>query len=62
MTNLTKALKTIAARLNQPEALVIKAAIDRIEDLEERLAEYEEDITGWQLTVKKQMGRQEDNQ
>ena len=48
-------LRLISRELKRSDALIIEAAIERIIKLEERLADYEEDITDWQDSVKKQM-------
>ena len=60
MIDLIENLKVIAAQSRPAEALVIKAAIDRIQELETRLSDYEEDITDWQVSVEKQMGPRKD--
>lgn len=48
-------LRLISRELKRSDALIIEAAIDRIIKLEDRLADYEEDITDWQDSVKRQM-------
>ena len=60
MINLIENLKVIAAKVRPAEAQIIKAAIDRIKELEARLSDYEEDITDWQVSVEKQMGPRKD--
>ena len=60
MISLIEKLKAIALRADKSDAPAIKAAIDHIQEMEDKLADYEEDITDWQLSVKKQMGRKED--
>ena len=54
---LIEQLRSIALNLRHSDALVIKTAIDVIRDLEDRLSDYEEDITDWQNSVMSQMGR-----
>ncbi|MBL6998916.1 MAG: hypothetical protein ISR73_03575 [Gammaproteobacteria bacterium] len=55
MIDLIENLKVIAVQSRPAEALIIKAAIDRIKELEARLSDYEEDITDWQISVEAQM-------
>lgn len=57
MNNLIERLKVIAAHAQKSDAIIIEAAIDRIKELEDRLSDYEEDITDWQYSVVNQMGR-----
>ena len=61
MTDLLKKLKEIAMRTDESDASFIKAAIGRINELEAKLASYEEDITDWQVAVETQMGRKKDD-
>ena len=61
MTDLLKKLKEIAMRTDESDAPFIEAAIGRINELEAKLAGYEEDITDWQVAVETQMGRKKDN-
>ena len=60
MIDLILALKTVAAKASRSDAVIIEAAIRRIQELEEKLAEWEEDITDWQVEVKRRMGRDKD--
>ena len=60
MTDLVENLKGITIRANKLDAPIIKAAISRINELEVKLAGYEEDITNWQVAVETQMGRSKD--
>jgi hypothetical protein len=61
MSDLIEKLKIIAARAPTIDIPIIKAAIDRINDLEEKLAEYEDDITDWQFSVESQMKRRKED-
>ena len=61
MNNLIEKLKVIAVQDHKSNALFIEAAIDRIKELEAKLAYYEEDITDWKVSVETQMkGRRGD--
>ncbi len=61
MNNLIYKLKLIAAKANVSVAPIINAAIDRINYLEEKLSEYEDDITDWQSSVEAQMKRRKED-
>mgnify|MGYP006899570231 FL=1 len=61
MIDLIEKLKVIAVKARQSDGLIIEAAIDRIKELEAKLADYEEDITDWQFTVETQMGHRKDD-
>jgi hypothetical protein len=61
MTDLIEKLKEIAVRANESDAPFIERAIDRIEELEAELTGYKQDITDWQVSVEKQMGRRRDD-
>lgn len=61
MSDLTEKLKIIAARAPSIDVPILLAAIDRIKDLEAKLAEYEEDITDWQSSVLAQMKRRKED-
>lgn len=61
MTELIEKLKEIAARAKDSDALFIQRAIDRIEELEAELSDYQEDVTDWRAAVEKQMGRTRDD-
>ena len=61
MINLIEKLKIIAVHGDKSDAPVINAAINRIHELEAKLADYEEDITDWQNTVEKQMKPRNDD-
>ncbi|MDJ0882005.1 MAG: hypothetical protein QNJ56_10180 [Gammaproteobacteria bacterium] len=61
MINLIAKLKVLASQSQKSDAQTIQAAIDRIKELEVKLAEYEEDITDWQVTVEQQMRRRKDD-
>ncbi len=61
MIDLIKKLKEAASRAQKSDAQNIEAAIDRIMELEAKLADYEEDITDWQVTVEQQMRRRKDD-
>ena len=56
MNDLIEKLNIIAIRSQEPDKLIIEAAIDRINELESKLSDYEEDITDWQFSVETQMG------
>ena len=56
MNDLIEKLKVIAIRSQESDTLIIEAAIDRINELESKLSDYEEDITDWQFSVETQMG------
>lgn len=61
MTDLIDKLREIARQVSASDALVIESAIKRIRDLEDKLSDYEEDITDWQFSVEQQMNRGKDN-
>ena len=61
MADLIEKLREIALRANEADAPFIKRAIDRIEELEADLADYQDDITNWQVSVEKQMRRRKDD-
>lgn len=61
MINLIEKLKVIAVQADKSDAPFIEAAIDRIKELEAKLAHYEDDITDWQGSVKTQMRRRKDD-
>jgi hypothetical protein len=61
MSNLIEKLRIIAARAPNIDVPIINAAIERIKELEEKLAEYEEDITDWQYSVESQMRRRKED-
>ena len=61
MVELNEKLKVIAAQAHESDALVIEEAIDRIKELEAKLADYEEDITDWQDSVEAQMRLRKDD-
>ncbi|MCK4709971.1 MAG: hypothetical protein KAU21_15230 [Gammaproteobacteria bacterium] len=61
MINLIEKLKVIAVQANKTDAPFIEAAVDRINELEAKLAHYEEDITDWQVSVATQMRRRKDD-
>ena len=61
MIELIEKLMVIAAKANKSDALIIEAAIDRINELEAKLSDYQEDITDWQYSVEKQMRRRDDD-
>lgn len=61
MINLIEKLKVIALQAHASDAPIIKAAIDRIGELEAKLSDYEEDITDWQGSVETQMRRRKDD-
>jgi len=61
MINLIEKLKLIATGAHDTDEPVIKAAIKRIQELETKLDEYEEDITDWQVSVEAQMRRRKDD-
>ena len=61
MINLIEKLKVIAAEAHETDASVIDAAVKRIEELETKLAVYEDDITDWQVSVETQMRRRKDD-
>jgi hypothetical protein len=61
MSNLIEKLRIIAARAPNIDVPIINAAIDRIKELEEKLAEYEDDITDWQYSVESQMRRRKED-
>ena len=61
MNDLIEKLKVIAVQAHKSDAPFIEAAIDRIKELEAKLAYYEEDITDWKVAVETQMnGRRGD--
>ena len=60
MIDLIEKLMVIAGRSPKSDALVIEAAIDRIRMLEDKLSDFEEDITDWQDSVVTQMSRKND--
>ena len=60
MISLIEKLKAIASRADNSDAPALKEAIDHIQEMEDKLSDYEEDITDWQMSVKKQMGREDD--
>jgi hypothetical protein len=55
MNDLIEKLKVIAVQAHKSDTPFIKAAIDRIKELEVKLAYYEEDITDWKVSVETQM-------
>jgi len=55
MNDLIEKLKVIAVQARKSDAPFIEAAIDRIKELETKLAYYEEDITDWKASVETQM-------
>ncbi len=57
MIDLIEKLKVIAVQAHKSDALFIEAAIDRIKELEAKLACYEEGITEWKVAVETQMKR-----
>ena len=57
MNDLIEKLKVIAVQAHKSDAPFIEAAIDRIKELEAKLACYEEDITDWEVSVKTRMKR-----
>lgn len=61
MIELIRKLKVIALQADKSDALVIEAAIDRIRELEFKLAEFEDDITDWKVSVETQMRRRIDD-
>lgn len=61
MTDLIEKLKVMALQANKSDALVINAAVARIQELEAKLSDYEEDITDWQISVQSQMRRRKDD-
>ena len=61
MNDLIEKLKVIAVQAHKSDAPFIEAAIDRIKELEAKLAYCEEDITDWRVSVETQMkGRRGD--
>ncbi len=61
MNDLIEKLKVIAVQAHKSEALFIEAAIDRIKELEAKLAYNEEDMTDWKVSVETQMKRRRDD-
>jgi ribosome assembly protein YihI (activator of Der GTPase) len=61
MIDLIEKLKVIAVQAHESDAPFVEAAIDRIEELEAKLALYEEDTTNWQASVETQMRRRRDD-
>ena len=61
MIDLIEKLTEIAVKSQKSDALFIKAAIDRIKELEAKLSDYEEDITDWQGSVETQMRSRKDD-
>jgi hypothetical protein len=61
MSDLIEKLKVIAVQANKSDALIIKSAIDRIQELEAKLSDYEEDVTDWHFSVESQMRRRKDD-
>ncbi len=61
MIDLIEKLTLIAAKADKSDVQIIKAAIDRIKQLEAKLSEYDEDITDWQEAVQAQMMHRTDN-
>ena len=59
--DLIEKLKEIAVRANDSDALYIKKAIDRIEELEAELTGHKEDVADWRASVEKQMRRRRDD-
>jgi len=57
MNDLIEKLKVIAVQAHKSDALFIEAAIDRIKELEAKLAYNEEDMTDWKVSVETQMKR-----
>ena len=57
MIDLIEKLKVIAVQANKSDAAFIQAAINRIQELEAKLARYEEDVTDWKASVETQMKR-----
>lgn len=61
MIDLIEKLKVIAVKAHKSDALIIEAAIDRINELEAKLSDYEEDVTDWKTSVATQMRRRKDD-
>lgn len=61
MIDLIEKLMVMAARARKSDAQIIEAAIDRIRELEDKLSDFEEDITDWQYSVENQMRRRKDD-
>ena len=61
MSDLIEKLKVIAEQAHASDAPFIEAAIDRIKEMEAKLAHHEEDITDWQNSVETQMRRRRDD-
>jgi len=61
MNDLIEKLKVIAVQAHNSDALFIEAAIDRIKELEAKLAYNEEDMTDWKVSVETQMKRRRDD-
>lgn len=61
MIELIRKLKVIALQAEKSDALVIEAAIDRIKELEIKLANFEDDSTDWKVSVETQMRRRNDD-
>ena len=57
MIDLIEKLKVIAVKAQESDAQFIEVAIERIKELEAKLANYEEDVTDWQGSVEVQMRR-----
>ncbi len=62
MSDLIYKLKLLYANAHGSDAATIKAAIERIIELEEKLADYEDDITDWQSSIETQMRRRKEDQ
>jgi hypothetical protein len=61
MRDLIYKLKLLAASAHASDAPTIIAAIERIIELEEKLADYEDDITDWQSSIETQMRRRKED-
>ncbi len=61
MTDLLEKLKALSVRSEKSDAHIIMQAINRINELENKLANYEDDITDWQYSVETQMRRRKDD-
>ena len=61
MIDLIEKLNVIAAQADASDARIIKAAINRIKELEAKMIHYESDITDWRGSVETQMRRRRDD-
>ena len=61
MIDLIEKLNVIAAQADASDAPFIKAAINRIKELEAKMIHYESDITDWRGSVETQMRRRRDD-